>query len=222
MVCGFCGWWVAWQLPVRYNRNWACGLLGSIIAFRWDELICDDLCTQGNTQTDYLRDQAWAWWEQTLLTRMAPNGRVVYIGTRWHEDDIPARLMQQTKPNGKPVWSRDYLTVADGDTSYYELSFRSESRPVGRDNPRKYHMWSGTISVEGAELAHISGIGLENRIFDDVALDPSDPNSAHFETATRGQKRSIILKLDSRGKDARVEVSLEPNVEQGSGASITA
>lgn len=72
----------------------ACGLLGSITAFRFDELICDDLCTQGNTQTAYLRDQTWAWWESTLMTRLAPGGRVVYIGTRWHEDDLPAHLLE--------------------------------------------------------------------------------------------------------------------------------
>ena len=73
----------------------ACGLLSSIIAFRFDELICDDLCTQGNTQTRYLRDQSWAWWQSTLMTRLSPGGRVVYIGTRWHENDLPAHLMQQ-------------------------------------------------------------------------------------------------------------------------------
>lgn len=72
-----------------------CGLGSAIIAFRFNELICDDLCTQGNTLTQAERDKSWAWWQSTLLTRLTPDGRVVYIGTRWHEDDIPGRIMQQ-------------------------------------------------------------------------------------------------------------------------------
>jgi len=91
----------------------ACGLLGSIIAFRFDELICDDLCTQGNTQTSYLRDQSWSWWEQTLLTRLSPGGRVIYIGTRWHENDIPARLMQQEG------WKIIHIPALEGNQSYW-------------------------------------------------------------------------------------------------------
>ncbi len=122
--------------------------------------------------------------------------------------------------NGEAIWSRDYLTVENDASSYFELSFNSESRPLVRDNPRKYHMWNGTISVKGAGLADIAGAGFENRVYDEVEVDPNDPNKAHFNTATRGQKRSIVFRLNSAGEDASVEVNLEPNVEQGSGASM--
>jgi len=91
----------------------ACGLLGSIIAFRFDELICDDLCTQGNTQTEYLRDQTWAWWQSTLMTRLTPDGRIIYIGTRWHEDDLPARLMEQGG------WEVIHVPALEDGTSYW-------------------------------------------------------------------------------------------------------
>lgn len=122
----------------------ACGLLGSIIAFRWDELICDDLCTQGNTQTDYLRDQSWAWWEQTLLTRLAPGGRVVYIGTRWHEDDLPSRLMQQSDLNGDPVWTVIHTPAIDEDINSYWPEFW----PIDKLLEKKKEMGSDAFSCQ--------------------------------------------------------------------------
>ena len=123
----------------------ACGLLGSIIAFRWDELICDDLCTQGNTQTDYLRDQSWAWWEQTLLTRLAPNGRVVYIGTRWHEDDIPARLMQQEG------WTILHIPALDDENNSYWPEYWPEDQLLAK----KEEMGSDSFNCQyqGAPVA---------------------------------------------------------------------
>ena len=119
--------------------------------------------------------------------------------------------------NGDDIWSRDYLTVRDGTSSFFELSFYSESRPLVRDNPRAYHMWSGTVDVTDAEVVGVSGPSLENRVHDDASLDPADPNRVKFKTATRGQKRSIILELEAVGENARIEVTLEPSVEQGSG-----
>jgi predicted phage terminase large subunit-like protein len=116
----------------------ACGLGSSIIAFRFDELICDDLCSQGNTQTEYLRDQAWSWWEQTLMTRLAPNGRVIYIGTRWHEDDIPGRLLKQ---HG---WEPIHIPALDDDDNSYWPEFW----PIGELHKMKTEIGSDAFQCQ--------------------------------------------------------------------------
>lgn len=99
----------------------ACGLGSAIIAFRFDELICDDLCTQGNTQTQAERDKSWAWWQSTLLTRLTPDGRVVYIGTRWHEDDLPGHIM------GQKGWKVIHIPALDeNEKSYWPEEWPTE------------------------------------------------------------------------------------------------
>jgi hypothetical protein len=118
--------------------------------------------------------------------------------------------------NGQEVWSRDYLTVRDGDPRYLELSFYSESRPLVRDNPRGYRMWSGVLDVAGAELIDVSGPSLENRVFQDASRDPNKPNRAVFNTATRGQKRSIILEVEGANAATRIDVVIEPSRELSS------
>lgn len=121
----------------------ACGLGSSIIAFRFDELICDDLCTQGNTQTDYLRDQSWAWWQSTLMTRLTPGGRVVYIGTRWHENDLPAHLMEQVDAKGKPLWKVLHIPAIDDGNSYWP-----EFWPIERLLEKKEEMGSDAFNCQ--------------------------------------------------------------------------
>jgi hypothetical protein len=115
--------------------------------------------------------------------------------------------------NGEEVWSRDYLTVQRGDSPYLELSFFSESRPLIRDNPRGYHMWSGVLEVSGARVVDVAGPSLENRVYHDASLDPDHPYRVEFATATRGQKRSIILEFDSVDDSTRIDVRLEASRE---------
>lgn len=128
----------------------ACGLGSSIIAFRFDELICDDLCTQGNTHTEAERDKSWAWWQSTLMTRLVPGGRVVYIGTRWHEDDLPSHLMQQVDDKGKPLWKVLHIpAIADGN-SYWPGFW-----PIDRLLEKKEEMGSDAFNCQyqGAPVA---------------------------------------------------------------------
>lgn len=76
----------------------ACGLFASITGFRFDLLIVDDVCTQESVQTQLQRDKTWDWFNQTLMTRMTPDGRVIVIMTRWHHDDLAGRLIEQGWP----------------------------------------------------------------------------------------------------------------------------
>ena len=39
------------------------------------------------------RDKVWDWYQSTLYTRLEPNGVLVIVQTRWHEDDLVGRLL---------------------------------------------------------------------------------------------------------------------------------
>lgn len=51
------------------------------------------------------RDSLWSWWTQVLRTRVNPGGFVVFLLTRWHEDDVVGRILKQAagQPNGDRI-----------------------------------------------------------------------------------------------------------------------
>ena len=45
------------------------------------------------------RDMAWDWWRSTFYTRIWEEGSVVILMTRWHEDDLCGRILQDEGDN---------------------------------------------------------------------------------------------------------------------------
>jgi predicted phage terminase large subunit-like protein len=73
----------------------AVGAGSGVTGFRADLIIIDDP-VKGRESADSpaSRDSLWRWYCSDLFTRLKPGGRIVYIGTRWHEDDLAGRLIQ--------------------------------------------------------------------------------------------------------------------------------
>ena len=46
-------------------------------------------------QSQLMRDSVWDWWKGTFRPRVWEDGAVVIISTRWHEDDLIGRLVQE-------------------------------------------------------------------------------------------------------------------------------
>lgn len=76
----------------------AVGIEGSIIGYRIDLLIADDICTPENMATEHQREMVYRNFTAKLLPRLTPDGRVIVIMTRWHHDDLAARLIAQGWP----------------------------------------------------------------------------------------------------------------------------
>ena len=57
-------------------------------------LIDDPLKDREEADSERRRDLVWDWYRSTLFTRLMPNGAVVLIQTRWHEDDLAGRLLE--------------------------------------------------------------------------------------------------------------------------------
>jgi predicted phage terminase large subunit-like protein len=47
------------------------------------------------------RDAIWDWYRFVLRTRMMPDGAIVLVLTRWHEDDLAGRLLKQAEDDPK-------------------------------------------------------------------------------------------------------------------------
>src|SRR3954469_11996302 len=74
----------------------AVGIGGPVTGRRADVTIVDDpVKSREDADSERFRDRAWGWFSADLRTRLKPNGRIVVIMTRWHEDDLGGRLLLQ-------------------------------------------------------------------------------------------------------------------------------
>jgi len=108
------------------------GVGGSITGMGGDLLIVDDpFKNQEDADSAVYREKVWEWYQSTLYTRIEKNGRILVILTRWHEDDLAGRLLEQSTDEwnvvcfpavaeedeehrraGEPLWADKYGTEA--------------------------------------------------------------------------------------------------------------
>ena len=97
----------------RSGSNWsttsggeyyAVGVRGAVIGRRADLAIIDDpIRSQADADSLSLRDGIWNWYRSDLTTRLKPGARVVLVMTRWHEDDIGGRVLEQAPAEWRVV-----------------------------------------------------------------------------------------------------------------------
>jgi predicted phage terminase large subunit-like protein len=74
------------------------GIGGSITGEGASLLIIDDpIKNREEADSQVYRDKIWGEYQNTLLTRLTPDGAIVLIVTRWHEDDIVGRILDKEK-----------------------------------------------------------------------------------------------------------------------------
>lgn len=79
-------------------------------------LIDDPFKDREEADSERRRELVWDWYRSTLFTRLMPGGAVVIILTRWHEDDLAGRLLEQEgqiETGGQ--WDVLSLPAIDGD-----------------------------------------------------------------------------------------------------------
>lgn len=80
------------------------GVGGGITGMGADIAIIDDPikdAKEANSET--VRNGVWDWYSSTLYTRLSPRSGVLLGMTRWHEDDLAGRLIEEAK-NGGDQW----------------------------------------------------------------------------------------------------------------------
>jgi hypothetical protein len=58
-------------------------------------LIDDPFKDREEADSERRRELVWDWYRSTLYTRLMPGGAIVVVQTRWHEDDLAGRLLEQ-------------------------------------------------------------------------------------------------------------------------------
>jgi predicted phage terminase large subunit-like protein len=74
----------------------AAGVRGPITGRRADLILIDDpVKSWAEAESPVFRDALYDWYRAELTARLRPRGRIVFIMTRWHEDDLAGRLLRQ-------------------------------------------------------------------------------------------------------------------------------
>jgi predicted phage terminase large subunit-like protein len=92
-----------WE-TAKGGEYYAAGVGGSITGRRADLAIIDDpIRSREDADSKKIRDAQWEWYKFDLATRLKPNASVVLIQTRWHEDDLAGRLLNEERDRWKVV-----------------------------------------------------------------------------------------------------------------------
>lgn len=92
------------------------GVGGTMTGRGADLLIADDpIKNAEEAHSKLIRDKVWDWWRSTAYTRLEPNGAVIVIQTRWHQDDLCGRLLRDMQDGGEPWRVLKLPAIYDGD-----------------------------------------------------------------------------------------------------------
>lgn len=130
----------SWGIEGYRGGVTAAGVGGSITGKGARIAIIDDPVKNAEeANSEVMREKVWDWYTSTLYTRLTPDGRIVVVMTRWHEDDLVGRLLKKEADEiqeGIHVGERwtvinfpaiaednDYLGRAEGEPLWPEFGF---------------------------------------------------------------------------------------------------
>jgi predicted phage terminase large subunit-like protein len=82
------------------------GTGGAITGRGADLLIIDDpIKNYDDAFSPTQRERVWNWWCSVAVTRLEPGGSVVFVMTRWHEDDLAGRVLAGQNDADREPWT---------------------------------------------------------------------------------------------------------------------
>ncbi len=98
------------------------GLGGAITGRGADLLIIDDpIKNSEEALSEVYREKIWNYYTSTLYTRLEKNAAVILILTRWHQDDLAGRLIEQMQGDGEQWDIIRFPAIADEDDKHRKI-----------------------------------------------------------------------------------------------------
>jgi predicted phage terminase large subunit-like protein len=91
------------------------GLEGSVTGIRGDLLILDDPFDLNEVRTEASREKVRSWIDSVTISILPPDGELVSIGTRWHEDDYWGTTLGKSVENGGDWVCKVYRAIENYD-----------------------------------------------------------------------------------------------------------
>ncbi|MEA3223368.1 MAG: phage terminase large subunit [Thermodesulfobacteriota bacterium] len=94
-----------WTIKGRSGGLIAAGVGGPITGRGASIAIIDDpFKNYEEAASEVVRESVWQWYRSTLRTRLDQNGAIFLIQTRWHQNDLAGRLLQEMKEGTGEQW----------------------------------------------------------------------------------------------------------------------
>lgn len=118
------------------------GVGGGITGMGFNYGIIDDpIKNAEEAHSKRYRDAVWEWYTSTFYTRREKDARILLTATRWHDDDLPGRLMKLAKEDS----SADQWTVLSLPAIAEEPLHERDPRMVGEA------LWKNKFDVKDLE-----------------------------------------------------------------------
>lgn len=128
----------------------AAGLQKTLTSQHYDVIIADDLVEPDNSRTKEQREKVHDFY-LSLFDLLEPNGKLVVIGTRYHQDDLYARILEENsqhqnwsifiracyKPDGSILFPEKFSQAQLDDIkkkSFYHFSTQYLNNPIDPEN----------------------------------------------------------------------------------------
>jgi predicted phage terminase large subunit-like protein len=86
------------------GRYQAAGVQKAIQGIRADLAIIDDpVASSEQADSENARNLTWNWYKGDLWPRLKPFAKIIVIMTRWHEDDLAGRILEEGQRTGR-IW----------------------------------------------------------------------------------------------------------------------
>lgn len=134
-----------WNTDGKGSYN-AVGVGGSLTGRGADFLIIDDpIKDRKEADSMVIREGIWKWFRSVARTRLSPQGAIVVMHTRWHEDDLIGRL---TDGEEKEPWV-DYFDYLKGDRAkWVRLTLPAISTKDDKFRKEGEALWPERYSLE--------------------------------------------------------------------------
>jgi predicted phage terminase large subunit-like protein len=121
----------------NHNGKILCvGAGGLLTGMGADAIIVDDpIKNQKEALSLRQRDNLWEWFKATLFTRLEPDGILLIVSTRWHEDDIIGRILANNPITSITSTNLDAIIQPTQQTNWHHLcipAIAKDNDPLGR------------------------------------------------------------------------------------------
>lgn len=181
-----------WNTNGRGAYN-AVGIGGATTGKGADYLLIDDpVKNRQEADSQVIRDTHWGWYRSTARTRLSPNGAIVLVMTRWHDDDLAGRILSQgsekwdilnlpaiaeqdefLRKKGDALWANHFTTgllqEIKEDIGLYEWASLYQQQPISSENQEFKKSW-----FQEREFVEIQKLSTRNYLTIDTAISQKD------------------------------------------------
>jgi predicted phage terminase large subunit-like protein len=121
-----------WELNNGVGSMLSRGVGGAITGNPADLVLIDDpVKNRQEAESEVYRERVWDEWLNSIRTRLAAKGKTIVIMTRWHEDDLVARIL---KNEGKRAMYVNLPCEAEEDDPIFREEGEALGAILGKDN----------------------------------------------------------------------------------------